>query len=892
MTREGPWRPTFELDRFQTEALAALEEGRSVLVAAPTGSGKTVVAEAAIHRALTTGSRAFYTTPIKALSNQKFLDFGRSLGRDRVGLLTGDNSIRGDAPVVVMTTEVLRNMIYARSGALHELGVVVLDEVHYLQDAARGPVWEEVIIHLPPDVQLVCLSATVSNTTELGDWLSTVRGATTTVVETERPVELESWYLVGDRSGPDHFVPLTVDGSPNPDGHLFDSDPRLERRRSGKVRPRYRSPRRVETVELLAEEDLLPAIYFIFSRNACDDALAACRDAGIRLTDRWERREIREVVDQHVERMTDRDLDVLGYDLWLAALEQGIATHHAGMVPPFREAVEACFTRSLVKVVFATETLALGINMPARSVVIEKLSKYNGERHEMLRPGEYTQLTGRAGRRGIDDHGVAVVAWSPFVPFDQVVTLATSRDFPLRSSFRPTYNMVVNLVRRYERTAAMEVLALSFAQFQADQALVGQTRRLNEDRSARSRLEQLASCERGDVATYLDLLGSPNRSTRRADAHRVSESLVLLRPGDVVPVAGAESEADHAVDLGVVVAVAQRGKGAVRVDVVDRHAVVHRLDGRDLLAPVRASNRIELPTPYLPKDPAYLGAVAALLAELPPLRARGASAQEQRRFAAIEAHPVHGCPDREVHVDALRELRRLDRDIERRSAQLAKASGSLAHRVEAVIDLLGALGVLEGWGLTATGDRLALVNHECDLLVALAVERGVLDHLDPVGLTAVLSCVTYEERRQDVASRPPPRGPVGKAIGDLEGIMAEIRREERRRGLPQSRELDAGFVRPVITWARGGTFDNALDEDLSGGDFVRNIKLLLDLLRQVEHIAATDTLRRSAVEASDLLLRDIVAVSSEVGDIDAELDTQSRPGVGGEGGGRMRDELR
>lgn len=876
MSREGSWRPPFDMDRFQVEAVEALEEGRSVLVAAPTGSGKTVVAEAAIHRALATGSRAFYTTPIKALSNQKFLDFGRTLGRDRVGLLTGDNSIRGDAPVVVMTTEVLRNMIYAGSDALDDLGVVVLDEVHYLQDAARGPVWEEVIIHLPADVQLICLSATVSNTAELGEWLSTVRGATTTVVETERPVELESWYLVADRSGPDHFVPLVIDGSPNPDGRLFDNDPRLARRRSGKVRPRYRTPRRVDAVELLAEEDLLPAIYFIFSRNACDDALAACRDAGIRLTDKWERREIREVVEQHVERLGDADLDVLGYDLWLAALEQGIATHHAGMVPPFREAVEACFTRSLVKVVFATETLALGINMPARSVVIEKLSKFNGERHEMLRPGEYTQLTGRAGRRGIDDHGVAVVAWSPFVPFDQVVALATSREFPLRSSFRPTYNMVANLVRRYERSAAMEVLGLSFAQFQADSALVGQQRRLAEDRQARAHLTRLAGCELGDVEVYVDLLGTPGRSTRRADQQRVTESLVLLRPGDLVALPGEAGAPGPG--SAVVIAVAQRAKGAVRVDAVDRHGAVHRLDGRDLLAPIRSHGTVELPTPYAPKDPAYLAAVASSLADLPPPPPPTTSARERRRIAAVEAHPVHACPDRDVHVDACRELRRLQRDIDRRTAQLAKASGSLAHRVEAVIDLLGAVSALDGWALTPAGERLALINHECDLLIALAVERGVLDHLEPAALAAVMSSLTYEERRPDTTAPPPPAGPIASAIRSLETMAGELRLEERRRGLPQTRELDAGFVRPVGIWARGGSFDRALDEDLSGGDFVRNVKLLVDLLRQLETVAPERSLRRSAGAAVDLLVRDIVAVSSEVGDLDAAIEEgQSEP---------------
>jgi ATP-dependent RNA helicase HelY len=392
--------PAFELDRFQKEAIAAIDRGESVLVAAPTGSGKTVIAEHAVARAVASGGKAFYTTPIKALSNQKFHDLVARHGREAVGLLTGDNAINGDAAIVVMTTEVLRNMIYGRSGALNGLRCVVLDEVHYLQDAYRGPVWEEVMIHLPPDVRLVCLSATVSNASELAEWIGTVRGPTATIVETERPVELANLYLVGDKSAEQPLLlPTLVDGKPNREGDRFDAEDRGGAGRPpGRGRRRWFTPRRVEVVDVLSERDLLPVIYFIFSRAACDDAVKACLDAGLRLTDADERVSIRQIVEEHVTALTDRDLDVLRYDTWLAGLEAGIASHHAGMVPPFKEAVEACFAAGLVRVVFATETLALGINMPARTVVIEKLTKFTGERHEFLSPGQYTQITGRAGR--------------------------------------------------------------------------------------------------------------------------------------------------------------------------------------------------------------------------------------------------------------------------------------------------------------------------------------------------------------------------------------------------------------------------------------------------------------------------------------------------------------
>jgi ATP-dependent RNA helicase HelY len=509
----------FALDPFQLRAIEAIDAGRSVLVAAPTGSGKTVVAEHAVAKALAEGGKAFYTAPIKALSNQKFGDLARRHGPERVGLLTGDNAVNGDAPVVVMTTEVLRNMIYAGSPALAGLRYVVLDEVHYLQDAYRGPVWEEVILHLPPEVKLVCLSATVSNAEELAEWITTVRGPTDAVIETTRPVELVNLYCVGDKGSPElHLLPTLVDGYPNAEAGRLDAESLRASGRSpaaaGRPRRRYFTPRRPEVIDRLDDENLLPAIYFIFSRAACDDAVRACVGWGMRLTDADEAARIRAVAQRRCESLSGRDRLALGYDSWLAGLELGFAAHHAGMVPAFKETAEECFGAGLVKVVFATETLALGINMPARSVVIEKLSKFNGDHHEFLTPGSYTQLTGRAGRRGLDPVGYAVVLWSPFVPFDQVATLASSRSFRLTSAFRPTYNMAANLVRRYEPAEAHHLLNLSFAQYQADAGVVKLEARLEQRLASLARAEEEATCERGSVPE-LARLRADDRSARR-----------------------------------------------------------------------------------------------------------------------------------------------------------------------------------------------------------------------------------------------------------------------------------------------------------------------------------------------------------------------------------------
>jgi superfamily II RNA helicase len=487
----------YPLDRFQLDALDLLDQGQSVLVSAPTGSGKTVVAEYAVHLALEEGAKAFYTTPIKALSNQKYGDFRRKYGADRVGLLTGDNSINGQAPIVVMTTEVLRNMIHAEPGRLSDLRYVVLDEVHFLQDPYRGGVWEEVILGAPPNVTLVCLSATVANADQLAAWISEVRGATGVVIEQHRPVELKNLFVVGDRSAEHlHLLPTFVDGRPNPEALRLDNllaRPGTGRRgsngpgpslpsarvnmrgaKSASGRAQLYRPRRVEVVDRLAAERLLPAIYFVFSRAGCDESVRHCLDDGLRLTTPEERHRIRAIVESYVDPLTDEDLAVLGYPTYAEGIEAGVAAHHAGMVPPFREAVEACFAEALVKVVFATETLALGINMPARTVIIDEVTKFGGRGHQELTPGEYTQLTGRAGRRGIDDIGYAAVLCSPFHSFGDVARIAGGRPRALTSSFRPTYNLAVNLVRRHTREAAYTLVSSSFAQFLSDEDLVGE----------------------------------------------------------------------------------------------------------------------------------------------------------------------------------------------------------------------------------------------------------------------------------------------------------------------------------------------------------------------------------------------------------------------------------
>jgi len=495
----------FEFDPFQITACHAVEDGKGVLVAAPTGAGKTVVGEFAAFFALQAGKKCFYTTPIKALSNQKYSEFVAKFGEDRVGLLTGDTSINGEADILVMTTEVLRNMLYAGSNTLINLGCVVMDEVHYLADKFRGAVWEEVLIHLMESVQVISLSATVSNAEEFGEWLGEVRGETEVIVSEIRPIPLFQHVLIGNRLMDLFDQP----GKINPE--ILQREREAIRRFSlgRNRRGRYDEPSdrmsRAEIIEKLQRENLLPAITFIFSRVGCDAAVKQCLHAGLRLTSPEERTEIRQTALRYTQNIAEEDLEVLGFQEWLTALERGIAAHHAGLLPSFKGAVEDLFQRGLVKAVFATETLALGINMPARTVVLEKLIKFNGEAHVPITPGEYTQLTGRAGRRGIDIEGNAVIQWSPTVDSASAAGLASTRTYPLRSSFSPTYNMAINLISRFGRETARRSLESSFAQFQADRAVVGLTRQIRKNETLIQELMKDAKCHLGDFSEYARL---------------------------------------------------------------------------------------------------------------------------------------------------------------------------------------------------------------------------------------------------------------------------------------------------------------------------------------------------------------------------------------------------
>lgn len=451
----------FELDDFQKEACEIIDNGESVVVCAPTGAGKTVIAQHAINNALKQGCRIFYTTPLKALSNQKFYDFCEQYGADKVGLLTGDTSINRGAQIVIMTTEVFRNMLYGTNfGAvadnLKDVRYVVLDEVHYMNDEQRGTVWEESIIYCPTNIQIIALSATVANCDELTNWINTVHSKTKLVNTDFRPVPLRFFYF--DSSQPYKLLPLLT-----PDGKL-NNKIKPEKPQWAKGKDKRKKTYVKQIIQNLADNDMLPAIYFTFSRKKCDEQMEKC--SGLGLNTRKEQEEIKAFIEEFIAENPH-----LYGNKHIEYLIQGVASHHAGLLPAWKNLVEKLFQKGLIKVVFATETLAAGINMPARSTVISSTSKRTDSGHRMLTANEFLQMSGRAGRRGMDEVGYVTVVGTPFQTPEEVAELVLSDSNPLESKFSPSYSMVLNLLQRFNLEESKELILKSFGYYSSDYRL-------------------------------------------------------------------------------------------------------------------------------------------------------------------------------------------------------------------------------------------------------------------------------------------------------------------------------------------------------------------------------------------------------------------------------------
>ena len=951
----------FPLDPFQEEACAAVERGEGVLVAAPTGAGKTVVGEFAVHLGLARGHKAFYTTPIKALSNQKYLDLVARHGEEHVGLLTGDTSVNPHADVVVMTTEVLRNMLYSGSRDLDRLGFVVMDEVHYLADRFRGPVWEEVIIHLPAEVQVISLSATVSNAEEFGDWLGQVRGRTAVVVSEKRPVPLTQHMMVGRRLLPLYSRPIDVAeltgaagtaeseqseqaAQPplNPEllkavkqarraaasggssknsyrsrdgGSTRGPQPwkrsaggaRAPRRGEGGARTaRLKPPSRLQVVKALEAARLLPAIVFVFSRAGCEQAVNQVVSTGVDLTTEAEAARIREVIERRTADIPAGDLGVLGFHFWAHALERGVAAHHAGLLPVFKETVEELFSAGLVKVVYATETLALGINMPARTVVLESLRKWNGSAHVTLSPGEYTQLTGRAGRRGIDIEGHAVVLATDDLEPATVSSLASRRTYPLVSAFRPTYNMAVNLLERMPRARAREVLEESFAQFQADRGVVELAAQARRKRRSLEGLEKDMACRLGDFREYAAIrqaiadaeadLSRDRAASRRSEAGR---AMSALERGDVV-VFRRGRRRRH----GIVLEIGANRTGTPTLTVLGEDSRVVALtpdtapDGVMRVGALRVADSVD---PHRPRDRDRLvqRLVDALRAgdleeESPRSRPRLGRAQARRDSIVdnlerlrhdMRSHPCHGCPDREEHARVGRKWSRAKAEAERLQRRIETRTGTIARLFDAVCDILLELGYLQPVDrghperelrVTAAGKILARIYAERDLLIAECLRTGVFEGLGVGELAGALSACVYEPRlsAQSIGLPVAPGSRLGQCLRAQLGVSHRLHDLESLARIEASSGAEPALAGAVQAWCDGAQLADILDAtELTAGDFVRWCKQLLDVVGQIASLspppdAAADQARAvtnlsiRAAEASLDLNRGVVSWSA------------------------------
>ncbi|MEZ5113521.1 MAG: DEAD/DEAH box helicase [Nocardioidaceae bacterium] len=901
----------FALDGFQVRGCEVLESGRSVLVAAPTGAGKTVVGEFAAHLALATGDTCFYTTPIKALSNQKYAELVQRHGPEQVGLLTGDNAINSEAPIVVMTTEVLRNMLYAGSRSLNDLRYVVLDEVHYLADRSRGAVWEEVIIHLPDSVSIAALSATVSNAEEFGEWLETVRGETVTIVEETRPVPLYQHVVVGRRLL-DLFADDDAHESPdqqkvNPELQRVARDDWASRQMRDRRTPRSGRgqtnrgqsnrgrnvgngrrvwvPSRVEVVELLDRQGLLPAIVFIFSRAGCEAAVQQCLSSRLRLTTPEQRDEIVKIVEARCRELAPADLDALGYYDFLDGLSRGIAAHHAGMLPTFKECVEELFALGLCKVVFATETLALGVNMPARSVVLEKLSKWNGETHADITPGEYTQLTGRAGRRGIDVEGHGVVLWQQGMDPKSVAGLASTRTYPLKSSFRPTYNMSVNLVAQSGRERARQLLESSFAQFQADRAVVGLARQLRKSDEALAGYAEAMVCSQGDFTEYAALRNSLKEAEKTGAKRRrldqrdaVIDSLLGLKRGDVIMVPSGRF-AGYAV---VIDPDSGGERDGPRPYVLTMERQARRLSLVDFQTPVEALTKMRVPKSFNGRNPGSRRDLASALRQrtktLVPVEARrvhrardsGEQGEIDELRMRLRQHPCHSCVDREDHARWAERWHKLNRDAETIRLRIERRTNTIARRFDRICEVLLSLGYLQAHQgelqVSPNGKSLMRIYTDLDLLIAESLRNKSWSTLDAPSLAAVLSTLVYQARKPEGDS--PAHLPTGQLRMVLEGLSEladNLLDLERQHDLAQLRQPDLGLVAAIYQWSRGAELEEVLDLcDLAAGDFVRWVKQIVDLAGQVAQASPDKQMRAVCNDLITSVRRGVVAYSSMV----------------------------
>ncbi len=891
----------FRLDEFQLQAIDALNQGHSVVVTAPTGSGKTLVGEYAIYRAIEHKQKVFYTTPLKALSNQKLRDFRRQFGAENVGLMTGDLTVNRAASVIVMTTEIFRNMLYAEVDVNHDplldVETVVLDECHYMNDSQRGTVWEESIIHCPPSVQFVALSATVANAGQLTDWIQYVHGPTELINSDFRPVPL----LFSFCSAKGLHPLLNEAGTGlHPNCKVWRA-PKGNKRKGRGNKPLQPQPPSISfVVSQMAEREMLPAIYFIFSRRGCDKAV---RDLGsTSLVTSKEQDSLRERLLAYKK----KNPEALRNNLHVDALLRGIAAHHAGVLPAWKELIEALFQEGLVKVVFATETLAAGINMPARSTVISSLSKRADQGHRFLMGSEFLQMAGRAGRRGLDSQGFVVTVQSYFEGVKEAGTLATSSPEPLVSQFMPSYGMVLNLLQRYELSKAKELVERSFGCYLASLDLVEEENLIEQLKHQLGLLQGVT----GDMS-WTDFEDYEKHRGRLREERRL---LRILQQQAAETLANELTMALQFASVGTLVSL----KAPQLRGVVSPAVIVNKLDGPGqfpLLLCLTDQNIWTL----LPCN-----AVVALHAELsclkvdkklePDLRRVGELCHgnaQSRNLALVvasmakrhdmttpqydlagevlaqaklvksieeelETQPVHRWGDRKKLKKHRRRMEQLEVEIRERQQLLHHRANRHWDTFLALKDVLRHFGCFDNLLPTEIGRTVASLRGDNQLWLGLALMSGHLDELPPSSLAAVFEAISTELNRPDLWSGYVSTPASQEALSSLSTIRNELLRAQIQHELVIPIWYNSELMGLVEAWSLGTSWNELIaNTSLDEGDVVRILRRTIDLLSQVPYCEAiSDQLRRNARLALQAINRFPVCEAEDL------LDAASNDGQG------------
>lgn len=868
----------FQLDEFQQRAIAALEAGNSVVVCAPTGSGKTLIGEYAIHRALAQGHRVFYTTPLKALSNQKLRDFREIFGADQVGLLTGDISVNRDAPVLVMTTEIFRNMLYGTpigevGTSLTGVEAVVLDECHYMNDRQRGTVWEESIIYCPEEIQLVALSATVDNSDQLTDWIHQVHGPTERIYSDFRPVPLQFHYCT-----PKGLFPLLDDSQKRINPRLKPKSGRGNKEgKDGKRSPRQESPGLAYVVSQLQQRDMLPAIYFIFSRRGCDQAVANL--GAISLVSADEALSLKQQIDGFLERNPEA-----GRTGQIEPLYRGIAAHHAGILPAWKGLVEELFQQGLIKVVFATETLAAGINMPARTTVISSLSKRTDLGHRLLNASEFLQMAGRAGRRGMDVLGHVVTVQTPFEGSREAAYLATANADPLVSQFTPSYGMVLNLLQTHTLEQAQELIERSFGQYLSTLYLRPQQEAIAQLEAELAQLQAQVESVDWDLFAQYEKLQERLKEERRllkilqsqADDVRVQDLAIALSfavAGTILTLKGQHASANTPLAAVLVTKVAGAGQFPYLICLGkdNRWYVTTVADVAELRGEIPRVAAVDALTPpaEMPPKPGQSRkgneetlAIIHRIPDPPPLEDSAPEVHTQlQRTQAVETqmqnHPVHQWGNRATLLKRQKRIHAIHTELKDRREKLDRQSHRYWEAFLDLIDILRHFGCLDELTPTELGQATAAIRGDNELWLGLALTSGEFDSLEPHHLAAACAALVTEVSRPDSWTRYEVSAPVEEALGGLRNTRHSLFKLQRRHEVVLPIWLEYEFISLVEQWALGVEWTELCENtSLDEGDVVRILRRTLDFLSQIPHVPHIQSyLKRNAVRAIQLIDR-------------------------------------